>query len=90
MKFRVYPIGATRTTGNDVGEIRRILNSFLQFLERDDTASLILAATNFSEMLDDDLFRRFDDVVRYELPDKQHVRQLIKNLISNFDMTCAK
>ena len=90
MKCRVYPIGATRTAGSDVGEIRRILNSFLQFLERDDTESLILAATNFSEMLDDALFRRFDDVVRYELPDKQNVRQLIKKRLSIINMTCVK
>ena len=83
-------IGATRTAGNDVGEIRRILNSFLQFLERDDSESLILAATNFSEMLDEALFRRFDDVIRYELPEKKHVRQLIENRLNIFDLSGVK
>jgi AAA+ superfamily predicted ATPase len=38
-------IGAKRTFGNDVGEIRRVLNSYLQFLEKDDSLGLIVAAT---------------------------------------------
>jgi len=79
-------IGGTRTAGNDVGEIRRVLNSFLQFLERDDSESIIVAATNFVGMLDDALFRRFDDVIAYELPDKKLVRQLIENRLSTFDL----
>lgn len=79
-------IGATRTARNDVGEIRRVLNSFLQFLERDDSDSLIVAATNFGDMLDDALFRRFDEVITYELPDDNLVRQLIQNRLSMFDL----
>jgi SpoVK/Ycf46/Vps4 family AAA+-type ATPase len=78
-------IGSDRSSGTDVGEIRRVLNSFLQFLERDDSESIIVAATNFHGMLDDALFRRFDDVVNYELPDKGLVRRLIENRLSTFD-----
>ena len=83
-------IGATRAAGNDVGEIRRVLNSFLQFLERDDSESLIVAATNFVGMLDDALFRRFDDVVTYELPNKTLVKRLIQNRLSSFDLADVK
>ena len=83
-------IGATRTAGNDVGEIRRVLNSFLQFLERDDSESLVVAATNFVDMLDDALFRRFDEVITYELPDDELVRQLIQNRLSAFDLSPIK
>ncbi len=83
-------IGATRSAGNDVGEIRRILNSFLLFLERDATESLIIAATNFQGMLDDALFRRFDDVINYELPDKVMIRQLIENRLTIFDLSSVK
>lgn len=79
-------IGATRTAGNDVGEIRRVLNSFLLFLEKEDSESFIIAATNFSDMLDDALFRRFDDVISYELPDASAIRQLVKNRLSTFDL----
>lgn len=79
-------IGATRASGNDVGEIRRVLNSFLQFMERDDSDSIIVAATNFVGMLDDALFRRFDDVVQYELPDPKAVRSLLEARLAQFDL----
>jgi len=61
-------LGAERAARNDVGEIRRVLNSFLQFLEQDESDSLILGATNHSKLLDRAVFRRFDAVIRYELP----------------------
>lgn len=79
-------IGSTRSARNDVGEIRRVLNSFLQFLERDDSESIVVAATNFVGMLDEALFRRFDDVIRYELPDGKMVRALIENRLSSFEI----
>ena len=77
-------IGADRGTKNDVGEIRRVLNSFLQFLEQDDSDSLILAATNYIAMLDEALFRRFDDVVHYSRPDAEQAEQLIRNHLQVF------
>lgn len=77
-------IGAERGAGNDVGEIRRVLNSFLQFLEQEESDSLILAATNHFTMLDDALFRRFDDVIQYLLPTEPQFKQLVQNRISRF------
>ncbi|HOD83236.1 MAG: ATP-dependent zinc metalloprotease FtsH [Planctomycetes bacterium ADurb.Bin126] len=79
-------IGGRRVTANDVGEIRRILNSFLQFLERDGSDSIIIAATNLVETLDDALFRRFDDVVRYGLPSEELAKSLIRNHLAAFDI----
>jgi SpoVK/Ycf46/Vps4 family AAA+-type ATPase len=61
-------IGGNRL-GNDVGEARRILNSFLSFLEDSPPQSLVLASTNHREILDPALFRRFDLVVSYPMPD---------------------
>lgn len=77
-------IGANRGSRNDVGEIRRVLNSFLQFLEQDDSDSLIVAATNFEAMLDEALFRRFDDVVQYARPDAEQIVLLIRNRLHSF------
>ena len=79
-------IGSTRSVRNDVGEIRRVLNSFLQFLERDDSESIVVAATNIVGILDEALFRRFDDVVQYDLPDPKMARALIENRLSSFDI----
>lgn len=78
-------IGGKRIAANDVGEVRRTLNSFLQFLERDGADSIIIAATNLVEMLDDAVFRRFDDVVRYELPSPDLAKLLIQNHVAAFD-----
>ncbi|WP_298867375.1 ATP-binding protein [uncultured Gimesia sp.] len=77
-------IGSMRSGSNDVGEIRRVLNSFLQFLEQDESDSIIVAATNLEEMLDEALFRRFDDVIRYRLPEQSDLGDLIANRLASF------
>lgn len=77
-------IGSQRSAVNDVGEIRRVLNSFLQMIEHDQSNSLIIAATNHPEVLDDALFRRFDDVVEYHLPTPAQALDLIRARLGNF------
>jgi SpoVK/Ycf46/Vps4 family AAA+-type ATPase len=77
-------IGAHRQTGQDVGEIRRVLNSFLVFLEQDQSTSLIIAASNLEESLDHALFRRFDDILRYNKPDSAMIQSLVKNRLNSF------
>jgi SpoVK/Ycf46/Vps4 family AAA+-type ATPase len=62
------------------------LNSFLQFLERDESDSIVVAATNLVGMLDEALFRRFDDVIRYTLPDAKMARALVENRLARFDL----
>jgi len=77
-------IGGERSRDNDVGEMRRVLNSFLQFIERDNSDSLIIAITNNKALLDQALFRRFDDVILYHLPDRKEKLALLKNRLSRF------
>lgn len=76
-------IGSQRGMENEVGEQRRILNTFLQLLDRDDSESLIIAATNNVEVLDKALFRRFDDVIEYSLPSKDQIVPMLKELFCN-------
>jgi len=64
-------LGGERRNPNDVGEARRTLNSFLQFLEQDESESILLAATNHVGLLDRALFRRFDDIIEFGLPDTE-------------------
>lgn len=78
-------IGAKRSNENDVGEIRRVLNSFLQFLEQDDSDSLIVAATNYPDLLDQALFRRFDDVIEYGAPNAPLLERLLKARLAPFE-----
>lgn len=77
-------IGSQRGLANDVGEIRRVLNSFLQMIEQDQSNSLILAATNHPEILDYALFRRFDDVIEYHLPTATQAADLIRSRLGRF------
>lgn len=78
-------IGADRNFDNEVGEMRRILNSFLQFIEQDKSDSIIIAATNNSKLLDNALFRRFDDVLHYELPAENEIQNIFKTKLEIYD-----
>lgn len=77
-------IGGERSLDNDVGEMRRVLNAFLQFLEQDTSDSLIVAATNSPKLLDRALYRRFDDVLYYEYPTARERGALIQNVLGAF------
>ncbi len=77
-------IGGERMLENDVGEMRRVLNAFLQFIEQDLSDSLIVAATNSPKLLDRALYRRFDDVLYYEKPEEDERRRLIQNCLGSF------
>lgn len=83
-------LGADRT-GNDVGEARRILNSFLVFLDAASPQSIIVAATNHRFMLDKALFRRFDTVITYSLPSVRNAMAVIHarlgSLLNGTDLT---
>jgi SpoVK/Ycf46/Vps4 family AAA+-type ATPase len=71
-------IGSERGLSNDVGEIRRVVNSFLQMVEQDTSDSVIIAATNHPTILDRALFRRFDDIVEYLLPSVAEIASTLK------------
>jgi SpoVK/Ycf46/Vps4 family AAA+-type ATPase len=78
-------IGARRGDPNDIGEIRRVLNSVLSFMEEPNaTDSLVLAATNHVEFLDEALARRFDEVVEYGLPDPEGARAVLERRLGKF------
>ena len=75
----VDALAGERGQDNDVGEIRRVLNSFLQFLEQDESESLIVATSNLPQALDRALFRRFDLTLEYPMPRAAEIRVLIRN-----------
>lgn len=80
-------IGSRRGDPNDVGEIRRVLNSVLTFMEEPNaTDSLVLAATNHVEFLDEALARRFDEVVEYALPDPAAARAIVQGRLGKFKL----
>lgn len=83
----VDALAGTRAAANDVGEIKRVLNSFLQFLEEDDSDSVLIATSNLPEVLDRALFRRFDTRLEYCLPDVRIGNSVIRNRLTALDLT---
>jgi SpoVK/Ycf46/Vps4 family AAA+-type ATPase len=78
-------LGSERAASNDVGEIRRVLNSFLQFLDQDDSDSLVIGATNHVMLLDRAVFRRFDVVLEYHLPTPEIALSILQSRLGIFD-----
>ena len=73
-------LGTERTSlGSEAAgaEMRRVVNSLLQFIEDDRSDSLIVAATNHDQMLDSAVFRRFDEVIAFGSPTKDEVSTLV-------------
>ncbi len=71
-------IGKNRDDNHEHGEIKRVVNNFLQMLDNFKGNSIILAATNHQNMLDPAIWRRFDDVIYYELPNNKTRKQLFE------------
>lgn len=83
-------LGAQRAIGNDVGEARRILNSFLLFLDEAPSESLVVAATNHHEILDRALFRRFDLVIPYEPPTSEQAVEVMRRRLAGMDTSTVR
>lgn len=77
-------IGSHRNHSHDVGEIKRVLNSFLVNIENDQSNGVIIAATNMPDVLDKALFRRFDDVIDYPLPEEKEIQSTLKKHLQAF------
>ena len=82
----VDALAASRSMENDIGEARRMLNSFLQFLEDDQSRSVIIAATNHRSLLDAALFRRFHSAFVYAKPSIEEARRVLSNNLPTFDL----
>ncbi|MBT1155918.1 ATP-binding protein [Aminobacter anthyllidis] len=80
-------LAAARGSDNDIGEARRILNSFLQFLDEDTGPSIVVATTNLPQILDKAVLRRFDLVLPYEMPTGPAIEVALRRRLTGFDST---
>ena len=76
-------IGRSRDDATEHGEIKRVVNSFLQMLDNFQGRSLLVAATNFEQALDPALWRRFDEVVRFERPTVGQIEELLRKRLGH-------
>lgn len=71
-------IGKNRDDHYENGEIKRVVNNFLQMLDTYEGESLIICATNHPHILDPAIWRRFDEIINFELPSKAERLELLK------------
>lgn len=77
-------IGKRRDDENEHGELKRVVNSFLQLLDGFSAPSLVIAATNHEQLLDYALWRRFDEIVSFPGPSIPEIERLISLKLRNF------
>ncbi|RZJ77645.1 MAG: AAA family ATPase [Flavobacterium sp.] len=71
-------LGKVRDYGQDHGEMKRVVNTILQLFDYLPQSSIVIAATNQVDMIDDALMRRFDLNLDFELPKASQLKELIK------------
>ncbi len=77
-------IGKARDDASEHGELKRVINSFLQLLDSFVSPSILVAATNHEQLLDPALWRRFDEVMMFPRPTIHDIRTLIRQKLRNF------
>ncbi|EKO3914042.1 ATP-binding protein [Vibrio metschnikovii] len=70
-------IGKERDDSSEHGELRRVVNAVLQMMDAYQGESIILAATNHEKILDSAIWRRFDETIDFQLPDRVQLQQLL-------------
>ena len=70
-------IAKARDDSNELGELKRVVNSLLQNVDAMSSDSLLLAATNHEQLLDSAVWRRFDYKLEIELPDANAIVEMI-------------
>lgn len=74
-------IAKKRSDDSDVGELKRLVTVILQEVDEWPSSSLLLAATNYAELIDPALWRRFDLVLNFEKPDQDTIRDAVKRFL---------
>ena len=70
-------IAKARDDMNELGELKRVVNSLLQNVDAMSSDSLLLAATNHEKLLDPAVWRRFDYKLEIELPDEDAIIKML-------------
>jgi len=82
-------LGKEREDSTEHGELKRVVNAVLQMLDAYNGKSLIIAATNHEKMLDYAIWRRFEEVLLFEIPTPEELRLLLhiklRGVRRNFD-----
>ena len=74
-------IGKQRDDPTEHGEIKRVVNNFMLMLENYEGDSMIMASTNHPHLLDIGVWRRFDEIIYFGLPDKERRKKIFEKYL---------
>jgi SpoVK/Ycf46/Vps4 family AAA+-type ATPase len=77
-------LARTRTDTAEHNELRRVVNSLLLMIERFKGPGFVVAATNLPQFLDEAVWRRFDDILSFDLPTEREIELLLTRQFANF------
>lgn len=75
-------IAKVRDDKNELGELKRVVNSLLQNIDEFSQGSILIAATNHHELLDPAIWRRFSKIIELNKPSKSQIEELLDNYIN--------
>lgn len=76
-------IAKLRDDKNELGELKRVVNSLIQNIDSFNNNNILIAATNHHELLDPAIWRRFSKVITLEKPEKNEIYLLIQKILEN-------
>lgn len=78
---------ARSSTGQDVGEMHRLVNILLNLLEDYDAPGIVIATTNFEGIIDKALFRRFDEIIEMSKPEKEQILKILRTSLLSMNVS---
>ena len=75
-------IAKRRDDAGEIGELKRLVTVLLQQLDDWPSSGLLIAATNHSDLLDPAVWRRFEQLVDFPLPNRESVHTYLHALFS--------
>jgi len=76
-------IAKVRDDNNELGELKRVVNSLLQNIDNLKNGSIIIAATNHDHLLDPAVWRRFGFKIPIDKPDTESRKELIRLFLAD-------
>lgn len=80
-------LGKVRDYNQDHGEMKRVVNTILQLFDFMPQDCIVVAATNQVDMIDEALLRRFDVNIKFDLPTREQIQELIALTLRNGQFT---
>lgn len=76
-------IAKLRDDKNELGELKRVVNSLIQNIDAFSNSNILIAATNHHDLLDPAIWRRFTTIITLEKPQKEEIGALLRSLLSD-------